>query len=425
MTYDIARNPNTTDDEAGAVVLIPPTLNAEPVTISVADLVAGATPAVRELLLPAWSAVHTYRLNDLVRVGYTLWLSLADDNLNNNPSTDGPHWARIGITSQIEVRTYNGATQIRVGDSDWASLPPDTVTLGLRVRGDGWQIQANGGAWLSLSAATASTYGIMSAADKRKLDGIEDRAQVNDAAQTMTVGFSDVADETATRLTLALTDAPLTTMPNATPTRPGMMSRQDKTVFDTLNQRVATNFGATQRNSERLDAHDAHIRADGAKLDTIATGAEVNVQADWAQTADSEDSYIRNKPTLHRPVVAGTFTMPAIQTAPTWRLYSGLISQLQVGTLFAVLFVVNDNPRPQIVQWQVWPGLDHIATADAGQAVNAAARRDAWKVYASTVANTVRTLDVNHTEDGELLIADPTAEFPDLASRQLRMVYLP
>ena len=425
MTYDIARIPNTTDDEAGGVVLIPSTLNAEPVTISVANLLAGVEAPATELRLPAWSPTTTYRLNDLVRVGYTLWLSLLDNNTGNNPSAHGEQWARIGITSQIETREYEGATQIRVGDSEWTSLPAEPVTLELRVYQTGWQIRANGGSWLSLAAATPQSVGLLSRQDKTKLDSIEDRAQVNDPPQTLTVGYADVQDNTATTLTLALSGAALITIPNATTQRPGLMSRADKTVFDGLNQRVATNFGATQRNSNRLDAHDAHIRADGAKLDTIATGAEVNVQADWAQTADSEDSYIRNKPTLHRPVVAGTFTMPAIQTNPTWREYAGLIGNLQVGTLFAVLYVVNDNPRPQIVQWQVWPGLDHIATADAGMSVNAAGRRDAWKMYVSTVANTVRTLDVNHTENGELLIADPTAEFPDLAGRQLRMVYLP
>ena len=425
MTYDISRTPDTTDDEAGGVVLIPPTLNAEPVTISVANLLASVEAPATELRLPAWTPTTTYRLNDLVRVGYTLWLSIVDNNLGNNPSTHGEHWARIGITSQIETREYEGETQIRIGDSDWASLPNTEVALQLRVYQGGWQIRGNNGTWLSLAAATTQSLGLMSAADKTKLDGVEDRAQVNDPAQTITQGFVDAQDAAATRLTLQLTGAPVFTFPNATPTRPGLMSREDKTTFDTLDQRVSTNFGATQRNSNRLDAHDAHIRADGAKLDTIETGAEVNVQADWSQTADSEDSFIRNKPTLHRPVVAGTFTMPVIQTNPTWREYAGLIGNLEVGTLFAVLYVVNDNPRPQIVQWQVWPGLDHIATADAGMAVNAAGRRDAWKVYVSTVANTVRTLDVNHTEDGELLIADPTAEFPDLAGRQLRMVYLP
>lgn len=38
--------------------------------------------------------------------------------------------------------------------------------------------------------------------------------------------------------------------------------------------------------------------ADKAKLDGVASGAEVNVQADWAETNSNSDAYILNKPTL-------------------------------------------------------------------------------------------------------------------------------
>ena len=38
--------------------------------------------------------------------------------------------------------------------------------------------------------------------------------------------------------------------------------------------------------------------SDKTKLNGIATGAEVNVQSDWNQTTTSEDSFIRNKPSI-------------------------------------------------------------------------------------------------------------------------------
>lgn len=38
--------------------------------------------------------------------------------------------------------------------------------------------------------------------------------------------------------------------------------------------------------------------ADKTKLNGIATGAEVNVQADWNQTSNSADDYIKNKPAI-------------------------------------------------------------------------------------------------------------------------------
>jgi len=44
------------------------------------------------------------------------------------------------------------------------------------------------------------------------------------------------------------------------------------------------------------------------KLDNIASGAEVNVQADWTETATTADSYIQNKPTLGTAAAKGVST---------------------------------------------------------------------------------------------------------------------
>ena len=41
---------------------------------------------------------------------------------------------------------------------------------------------------------------------------------------------------------------------------------------------------------------------DKAKLDGVASGAEVNVQADWSETDSDSDAYIANKPTITTPV---------------------------------------------------------------------------------------------------------------------------
>ena len=43
------------------------------------------------------------------------------------------------------------------------------------------------------------------------------------------------------------------------------------------------------------------------KLKTIASGAEVNVQADWTQNNTSSDSYIKNKPNLKPVATSGKF----------------------------------------------------------------------------------------------------------------------
>ena len=52
--------------------------------------------------------------------------------------------------------------------------------------------------------------------------------------------------------------------------------------------------------------------ADETKLDGIADGAEVNVQADWSETDDTDDAYIQNKPAVHS--VGSATPQPVAQT---------------------------------------------------------------------------------------------------------------
>jgi hypothetical protein len=49
-------------------------------------------------------------------------------------------------------------------------------------------------------------------------------------------------------------------------------------------------------NGKGLSAND-YTNIDKAKVDAIVVGAEVNVQSDWAQGDDTQDDYIKNKPT--------------------------------------------------------------------------------------------------------------------------------
>lgn len=70
------------------------------------------------------------------------------------------------------------------------------------------------------------------------------------------------------------------TLPEASTSTPGLMSSSDKT-----------------------------------KLNGIATGAEVNVQSDWNQTTNTEDDYIKNKPTIGSAAAKGVDT--SIGSSPT------------------------------------------------------------------------------------------------------------
>ena len=61
------------------------------------------------------------------------------------------------------------------------------------------------------------------------------------------------------------------------------------------------------------------------KLDGIASGAEVNVQADWNEASSSSDAYIKNKPTI-----------PAAQVNSDWNANSGVAQILNKPSLATV-----------------------------------------------------------------------------------------
>lgn len=63
---------------------------------------------------------------------------------------------------------------------------------------------------------------------------------------------------------------------------------------------AALNLGDTYQAKEAgkgLSTND-YTTAEKTKLNGIAAGAEVNVQANWAESDSSEDSFIKNKPTI-------------------------------------------------------------------------------------------------------------------------------
>lgn len=131
---------------------------------------------------------------------------------------------------------------------------------------------------------------------------------VNNATLTITQNGTSVGTFTAnasSNKTIAVTD---TTYSDATTSASGLMSASDKT-----------------------------------KLDGIATGAEVNVQANWTQTTTTADDYIKNKPTLATVATSGSYndlsnkpTIPAAQVNSDWNSASGVSQILNKPTLATV-----------------------------------------------------------------------------------------
>lgn len=98
-----------------------------------------------------------------------------------------------------------------------------------------------------------------------------------------------------------------------TPTTDILTLRSDGSVLAGTNALATTAVATTSANGLMAST-------DKTKLDGVATGAEVNVQADWTQATSTDDSFIRNKPTVSAlegttaPVMNGT---AAVGTAVT------------------------------------------------------------------------------------------------------------
>ena len=75
------------------------------------------------------------------------------------------------------------------------------------------------------------------------------------------------------------------------------------------------------------------------KLDGIAAGAEVNVQADWSQTDTSADDYIKNKPTINNVPAVNSGDNGKVLTAS----YSGGVGSYSWEDAQGLTFVVYDS----------------------------------------------------------------------------------
>ena len=74
-------------------------------------------------------------------------------------------------------------------------------------------------------------------------------------------------------------------------------------IDDTLTTTSNTWSATKMNNTFVTDANYTHTdnnytNAEKSKLDSVATGAEVNVQSDWEVTDNTSDAYIKNKPTV-------------------------------------------------------------------------------------------------------------------------------
>lgn len=192
-----------------------------------------------------------------------------------------------------------------------------------------------------LDTATSTTNGLMSSADKSKLDGVAAGAEVNQNAYSkITVGATEIAatsktdnitvvagnnvtltpDASNKKYTISAKD---TTYSTVSASADGLMSKEDKAKLDGISEeankyelptasdavlggiKVGTNLSidangvlsATDTTYGNATTTEAGLMsgADKTKLDSIETGAQANVQADYSQLDETQADYIKNK----------------------------------------------------------------------------------------------------------------------------------
>lgn len=192
-----------------------------------------------------------------------------------------------------------------------------------------------------LDTATSAANGLMSSTDKSKLDDVAAGAEVNQNAYSkITVGTTEITatsktdnitvvagnnvtltpDASNKKYTISAKD---TTYPIVSASADGLMSKKDKAKLDGISEeankyelptasdavlggiKVGTNLSidangvlsATDTTYGNATTTEAGLMsgADKTKLDSIETGAQANVQADYSQLDETQADYIKNK----------------------------------------------------------------------------------------------------------------------------------
>jgi hypothetical protein len=258
------------------------------------------------------------------------WRSLATGNLSGTSD---------GITQ--------GTTNLFLTSAERTKLTSVTSGAAVASVSGTAPIVSSGGTTpaISITAATISAAGSMSAADKSKLDGIAAGAEVNVNADWNAVSGDAQILNKPTIVSSVTGTAPIVSSGGTTP--------------------AISITGAT------ISAAGSMSSADKSKLDGIAAGAEVNVNADW--NAVSGDAQILNKPTIP------SITQVTGKTVATgaWSLVSGVyeasISDAAI-TFTSIVNIIPDNASAATIRTaQMLPQTDSSSGAVKIYSTNAPA----------------------------------------------------
>ena len=191
------------------------------------------------------------------------------------------------------------------GTQSWtvAAAPgsPDPTNLAISGRdADSLEVTSSTGTDATIPSATTSLAGLMSGADKTKLENVNSGAEENVQSDwSATEGDALILNKpttiTAAQTTkLAGIEDNATADQTATEIKTAYESNSDTNAYTDTEKSKLTGIAE----GAQVNVGEEYTSAEKSKLLGIATGAEVNVKADWTETDPNEDSFIENKPAV-------------------------------------------------------------------------------------------------------------------------------
>lgn len=147
--------------------------------------------------------------------------------------------------------------------------------------------------------ATQTEDGFMSSGDKTKLDNIAAGATANQTDAYLRDRANHTGTQTAS--TISNFDAAVSANSDVSANVTKLAGIEAGATADQTAGEIKTAYESNSNTNAFTDA-------DVTKLGSIATGAEVNVNADWNETNSALDAFILNKPTLSSVATGGAST---------------------------------------------------------------------------------------------------------------------
>jgi hypothetical protein len=317
--------------------------------------------------------------NTAPHIATNLSYTAAASNGTVNSSTGTNATLPAATTSAAGLLTSADKTKL---DGIAAGAQVNVATnLGNSVNATSVTVTSSTGTNTTLPAATTSNAGVFVAADKTKLDGIQAGAQVN-VATNLTYSTA------ATTGTVNSSTGTNATIPAATTSLAGLMTNADKTKLDGVEAgaqvNVATNLGYTTAASSgtvtsstgtnaTLPAATTSIAglltsADKTKLDGIAAGAQVNVPTDLSVTGGTTSGPTINSSTgtnVTIPTASGTASGVVTTNAQTFAGVKTFSSTIRVDNFGPSAGGTTYSARGIAKAWVNFDGTGTIAARDS------------------------------------------------------------